>query len=99
MYAYLLLASAFAKRSPALTAVVPVVALAIAEGLLIGTSFVRGAVVNHVPDYICGDSVVGFYFHTGFWANIDYLSLFLGLVFAAAAVVGSVYLRRYRFEI
>ena len=99
VYAYLMLASAFSKRSPFLTAVAPVIGLIIVEGLWLGTDYVGTAVKNHVPHYIGGESSVGFYFHAGFWANIDYLSLFLGLAFAAAAVVGSVYLRRYRFEI
>ncbi|QFU75098.1 hypothetical protein EY643_05235 [Halioglobus maricola] len=99
VYAYLMLASAFAKRSPFLTAVAPVIALIFIEGLLLGTDYVGTAVKNHVPHYIGGESVVGFYFHSGFWNQINYLSLFAGLAFAVAAVVGSVYLRRYRFEI
>ena len=99
VYAWLLLASAWARRSPFLAAVAPVVALVVIEGLILGSDYVANAVKNHVPHYIGGESVVGFYFHRDFWLQIDYVSLATGLVFAAAAVVASVYLRRYRFEI
>jgi hypothetical protein len=34
-----------------------------------------------------------------FWVGLDYPSLLSGLVFAAATIVGSVYLRRYRFDL
>lgn len=99
VYAWLLLASAWAKRSPFLAAVAPVLALMFIEGFALGSDHVATAVKNHVPHYIGGESVVGFYFHRDFWMQIDYPSLAAGLVFAAAAVVASVYLRRYRFEI
>ena len=98
-YAYLLLASSWAKRSPFLTAIAPVVALMLVEGLILGTDHVLSAIVNHVPHYIGGESAVGFYFDGQYWNQFDFVSLFAGLVFAAAAIVGSVYLRRYRFEI
>ena len=98
VYAYLMLASAWARRSPFLAAIAPVLALIFIEGLLLGTDFVGTAIKNHVPHYIGGESVVGFYFNNAFWAQIDYFSLFSGLVFAAVAVVACVYLRRYRFE-
>jgi len=99
VYAYLMLASAWAKRSPFLAAIAPVLALIFIEGLVLGTDYVGTAIKNHVPHYIGGESVVGFYFSNAFWAQIDYVSLLSGLVFAVGAVVASVYLRRYRFEI
>lgn len=99
LYAYIMLASAFAKRSPFLMAVTPVVALVILEYLVFGTDYVSTAVFNHLPHYIGGESAVGFYFDVGFWSQVDFLSLLLGLLFAAAAVTTAVYLRRYRFEI
>ena len=99
VYAYLMLASAWAKRSPFLAAIAPVLALVFIEGLALGTDYVGAAIKNHVPHYIGGESVVGFYFDNAFWAQIDYVSLFSGLVFAAVIVVAAVYLRRYRFEI
>jgi ABC-2 type transport system permease protein len=60
---------------------------------------VSSAVVNHVPHYIGGESVVGFYFDGLYWGQFDFVGLFAGLLFAAVAIAGSVYLRRYRFEI
>lgn len=99
VYGWLMLASAWAKRSPFLVAIAPVVALMLVEGVLLGTNFVLNAVVNHIPHYIGGHSVVGFYLDGRFWAGLDYISLLSGLVFAAITVVGSVYLRRYRFDL
>lgn len=102
-YGWLMLASAWAKRSPFLVAIAPVIALAILEGILLGTNYVVSTVFNHIPHYVGGDqvdhSVVGFYLDGRFWAGLDYMSLLSGLVFAAATIVGSVYLRRYRFDI
>ncbi len=98
-YAYLMLASAWAKRSPFLAAIAPIIALGLIEAVLLGTNYVTSSIVNHVPHYIGGQSQVGFYFDGLFWAQFDFLSLIAGLVFAAAAITASVYLRRYRFEI
>ncbi len=99
VYGWLMLASAFARRSPFLTAVAPVLGLMMIEGLVFGTNYVVSAVVAHIPHYIGGHSVVGFYFDGLYWQQVDMLSLLCGLVFAAGAVVACVYLRRYRFEL
>ncbi len=99
VYGWLMLASAWARRSPFLAAVAPVVGLIIVESILFGTNVVVSAVSNHIPHYIGGHSAVGFYFDSRFWAGLDYTSLLGGLAFAAATVAGSVYLRRYRFDI
>ena len=80
-------------------AIAPILALMFIESLTLGTDYVLTAVKNHVPHYIGGESVMGFYFDNEFWAQIDFFSLLLGLVFAAIAIVAAVYLRRYRFEI
>ncbi len=98
-YAWLMLASAWAKRSPFLVAVAPVIALMLLEGLVLGSDFVLAAITRHVPHYVGGDSDVGFYIHGLLHGDFDYLSLFCGLVFAAIAITGAIYLRRYRFEI
>lgn len=99
VYGWLLLASAWAKRSPFLVAIAPVIGLMLLEGLLLGTDYVLSAVLNHIPHYVGGESVVGFYFNGLYWDQIDFLSMACGLVFAAITVTGSVYLRRYRFDI
>jgi ABC-2 type transport system permease protein len=99
VYGWLMLASAFARRSPFLAAITPVVALMLLEVILFGSNHVIEAVINHVPHYIGGESVVGFYFSGAYWQQIDFVSLISGLVFAAITVVASVYLRRYRFDL
>lgn len=98
-YGWLMLASAWAKRSPFMVAIAPVVGLILVEGILLGSDFVINAVVNHIPHHVGGRSSVGFYLDGRFWAGLDYVSLLSGLVFAAATVAGAVYLRRYRFDI
>lgn len=98
-YGWLLLASAWAKRSPFMAAVVPVVGLMVLEAIVLGTDYVFSAVINHIPHYVGGESVVGFYFDGSFWQQVDLFSMVCGLVFAAITIVGSVYLRRYRFDI
>ncbi|TDG14886.1 hypothetical protein E2F43_01185 [Seongchinamella unica] len=98
VYGWLMLASAFARRSPFLTAIAPVIGLALAEAIVLGSDYVSSAVVAHIPHYIGGHSVVGFYFEGLYWEQLNMPSLLLGLVFAGIAVVGSVYLRRYRFD-
>jgi hypothetical protein len=99
VYGWLMLASAFARRSPFLTALTPVVALVLLEGILLGTNYVSSALVAHIPHYIGGHSQVGFYFDGLFWQQLNMLSLVSGLVFAGITVVASVYLRRYRFDL
>lgn len=98
-YGWLLLASALAKRSPFMIAVAPVIGLMLLEGIVLGSDYVLGAVINHIPHHIGGESVMGFYIHSSFWKQVDFFSMGCGLVFAAITVVGSVYLRRYRFDI
>jgi hypothetical protein len=99
VYAWLMLASAWARRAPFMVAFAPVVALVLLERLLIGSDFTLTAVSNHLPHFIGGQSTGGFYFHSLFWEQFDFFSLFCGLVFAAASLAACVYLRRYRFEL
>jgi hypothetical protein len=98
-YAWLMLASAGARRSPFMLALAPVLGLVVLERLLLGSNVVSRAVLNHVPHYIGGESAMGYYIRGPFWATQDWLGMLLGLGFAAAAITGAVYLRRYRFEI
>jgi hypothetical protein len=97
-YAYLLLASAAAKRSPFLMALVPVLALVIAEGVFLGSSHVADAISNHTP-HVTETSAVGFYLFGPNWSGIDLLSMASGLVFAGLALAGTVWLRRNRWEL
>ena len=97
VYAWLLLASAAARKSPFLAAIGPVVALAVVERVVFGTRFVSDALWQHMP-HANGESTVGFYLHSPEWASQDLLSIALGLVFAAAALAATIYLRRSRFD-
>ena len=99
LYAWLLLASAGARRSPFMLAIAPVLGLVLLEQIFIGSGFVAGAVYNHLPHFIVGGNSMGFYIHGPDWSGQDLVSLLLGLLFAAGALWGCVYLRRYRFEI
>ena len=99
LYAWLLLASAAAKRSPFFLAIAPVIVLVVVEKVFLGSEFIGTAIDNHIPHYTDNAGSVGFYLYGPDWSSINYISMFLGLVFAAAALTGAVYLRRYRFEI
>ena len=98
-YAWLMLASAWARRTPFMVAFAPVVALVLLERLLLGSDFTLTAVSNHLPHFLGGQGTGGFYFHSLFWKQFDFFSLFCGLVFAAVSLAACVYLRRYRFEL
>ena len=98
-YAWLLLASAAARRSPFMLAIAPVIGLMVIEGVFLGTEYVATAVVNHLPHITDGGSAAGFYFYGPDWSSLNFMGIVLGLLFAAAALGAAVYLRRYRFEI
>jgi hypothetical protein len=99
-YAWLMLASAAARRSPFLLAIAIPIALVFAEEILIGTHYVLSAIGNHVPRLIDGDDSMslGIYVHGPVWSQLDYLGMLMGFGFAALALSGAVWLRRYRFE-
>ena len=93
IYAWLLLASAFSKRSPFMTAVVPVVVMVVAERMLLGTQYLVAALTSHVPHFTAGADGLGGYQFPGA------LSMLLGILLAALLLSLAVYLRRYRFEL
>ncbi len=100
LYAWLMLASAGARRSPLLLAIAPVLALVVIERLFLGTALVGDAVGRHLPhaNEETG-TVVAFYTGAPNWLGQDYAGLAFGLLFAAAALWAAVWLRRNRFEI
>ncbi len=98
LYAWLLLASAGAKRSAAFLAVAPPVGLILLEEFFLGTEMVRSAIGNHFP-HASDTSAIGFYIAGPDWGGVNYLSLVLGLAFTGLALWGAVYCRRYRWEI
>ena len=99
-YAWSMLSSAAAKRSPFLLAIAIPIALVFAEEILIGSHFVLSAIGGHTPHMIDGDDSqsLGLYVHGPVWSQLNYLSMLLGFVFAGLALYGAVWLRRYRFE-
>jgi len=99
IYAWLLLASAAAKRSPFMMAIGPLVALVVLERFFLGTDVVVAAVANHLPHFDNEGHSLGFYLVGPDWSAIRYLDGVVGLMFTAAALTAAVYLRRYRFEI
>lgn len=99
VYAWLLLASAGAKRSPFMLALVPFLSLLVLEATLLGSSHFGAAVQNHFPHMSGGGDAVGFYLLGPDWVNQDYLGLGLGLLIAAVLLAVTVWLRRYRWEI
>jgi len=98
-YAWILLASAAAKRSPFMLAFAPVLALGFIEKFFLDSDYVTTAVGYHLPHYVEESRGVGFYLYGPDWSAISYPNLVGGVMFAALALWGAVYLRRYRFEI
>jgi hypothetical protein len=98
LYAWLLLASAGARRSAAFLAVAPPIGLILLEEFFLGTEMVRSAIGNHIP-HASDSGAIAFYMAGPDWGAVNYLSLLAGLVFTAAALWVAVYLRRYRWEI
>ena len=102
-YAWILFASAFAKKSPIQVLLLPLIAVALAELWLFGSNVVVNGVVEHIPpmfkgyvawqNLACSDMLlrVGEMLITGqFW---------LGLIFAGGFLYGAIYFRNKRIEI
>ncbi|WP_439101112.1 hypothetical protein [Congregibacter sp.] len=98
VYAWLLFASALARRSPFLMAVTPVIALVVAEGIFFRSEIVGNAVTRHFP-HVSDSTAVGFYLFGPDWMAVDLLSVASGLIFAAIALAGAVWLRAHRWEL
>ena len=98
-FAWLLLASAAAKRSPFMLAFAPIVAVIAIEEIFLGTEYMGDLIGPHMPHYVDEGEAVGFYLYGPDWSAINYPHLIGGLVFAGIVLWGAVYLRRYRFEI
>ncbi|MFT6957100.1 MAG: ABC-2 type transport system permease protein [Halieaceae bacterium] len=97
-YAWLLLASAAAKRSPFMLTVAPLLGVVLLEPIFLGSEYIANAASRHIP-HISEVGAVGFYWDGPNWAMIDYASVVAGLIFCAAVLWLTVYLRKYRWEI
>ena len=93
-YAWLLLASAGARRSPFMLAAGPLLAFILGERIFLGTSHLATVLSRHLPHY-SGGGYAGF----SWLGAADIPQMLLGLLFALAALAGAVYLRRYYFEL
>ncbi|MCZ6831008.1 MAG: hypothetical protein O7F73_15765 [Gammaproteobacteria bacterium] len=98
-YAWLLLSSAAARRSPLMLALAIPIALIIVTKVFLGIEFLSTGIGNHIPHIVEGDSgSMGFYMYGPSWLTLDYLGMLIGLVAAAAMLVAAVWFRKHRFE-
>ena len=93
--AWLLFASAFAKRSPFLTAILPLVGVAILEGLLFRSSHFGEWMASHTP---FADGSVDALVSSGGIQMANPGDILLGLAIGAGLLVAAVWLRNNRFE-
>lgn len=94
--AWLMLASAFAKRSPFLMATVPLIAVVAIEALIFDSHYISQWIVDHFPSL--GEN----YLLTGrldMALLIDMMNLASGALLAAAMLAVTIWLRNHRFEI
>ena len=95
-YAWLLLASAGATRSPFMLAITPILALLLGERILLGSAGLAAVLSRHFPQLGSSAGAYGGFYWQGL---ADLPSLCLGLLFAGLALWLAVFLRRYYFEL
>lgn len=94
--AWLMLASAFAKRSPFLVATLPIVAIIAIEGIIFDSGYFASFMENHFSlgnryaDVILDNIQLGEF--------INVTSILSGFVLAAILLTGAIWLRNNRFE-
>ena len=103
-YAWLLLCSSAARRSPLMLALAIPISLIVLEELFLGSEYLADAFSNHIPHIFLDDgssvgTSLGFYFGEPEWLSLDYLGMLLGLVVAAALLFGAAWFRKHRFEL
>lgn len=100
-YAWLLLCSCAARRSPLLLAAGIPIALIVLEQLFVGSQYLMETYSNHIPhiDGSEGGSSMGFFFYEPQWLTLDYVGMLLGLLVAAGFLAGAIWFRKHRFEI
>ena len=100
LYAWFLLASAAAKRSPFMLAFGIPIGLCLVEKIFFGTDILLMFILSHVPMLRESDADSrGMYMHGPVWATLDYIGMLFGLVVGAGLLAGAVWLRKHRFEI
>jgi hypothetical protein len=100
VYAWLLLCSAVARRSPLMLAVGIPTALIVLERLFLDSEYLADAISNHMPHPgIDGGIPMGFYFYEPQWWVLDYTGMLLGLLAAAGLLWATIWFRKHRFEV
>jgi len=100
LYAWLLLSSAAARRSPLMFALAIPIGLIIITEVFLGNELFTNALSNHVPHFVESDrSSLGFYLYGPDWVSLDYLGMLLGLLTAAVMLAAAVWFRKHRFEL
>ena len=99
-YAWLLLCSSAARRSPLMLALGIPVGLMILERLFLGSGYLGDAFSNHIPHPgVDGSQPLGCYFYEPQWGSLDYAGLLLGLLVTAAFLGATLWFRKHRFEV
>ena len=100
LYAWLLLCSAAARRSPLLLALAIPLALVVMEQLFFGSDYLSSAIAAHIPQRSStGANSMGFYFQPPAWRALDYTAMLGGLAVALGFCWAAARLRKYRLEI
>ena len=100
-YAWLLLCSSAARRSPLLLALAIPLAVVVLEQLFIGSQFFAHALSGHVPNLQAGNSAgnsMGFYLYEPQWGMLNFTDMILGLLVAAGLLAATAWFRKRRFE-
>ncbi|MEM7358876.1 MAG: hypothetical protein AAF431_07260 [Pseudomonadota bacterium] len=101
LFAYLLMVSAAAKRSPFMLLVLPLMVLLMLESMIFGSQNLVGSLMRHMPFVILeslSDSVTYADFLHNYFVQHG-ASLVSGLVFAGLFVAAAVWFRNNRFEV
>lgn len=100
LYAWLLLCSAAARRSPLLLALAIPLALVVMEQLFLGSDHLSSAITAHVPQRSAtGADSLGFYLLPPDWRALDYTGMLGGLLMTLVFLYAAVRLRRYRLDV
>jgi ABC-2 type transport system permease protein len=102
IYGWLLLASAAAKRSPFMMAVIPPAIVVMIESWLLGSHRLLDSLYARVPGDVVGIKELGFHFQRYseiLFGHPSSAAFWTGLIVAGVFLAAAVWLRNNRFEI
>tara|TARA_R110002073_G_scaffold91604_14_gene215442 strand:+ start:2315 stop:3436 length:1122 start_codon:yes stop_codon:yes gene_type:complete len=99
LYAWIMLASAGARRSPALLAATPLVVLALLEAVLLGSQFFVETVWARVPALAPEGASGGYFLRHLPWQGGGLFAVVAGLLVTGLLLWACVWLRRNRWEL